>query len=140
MRSRELAKKFLQKAREDEVVLDKLLADPDLPDGPIGFHAQQAVEKMLKAVLAIHAVRFGKLHEIGQILALLRQNNIAFPSEFEELDQLTPYAVDFRYPDVLATQEQTFDRAWAREMVTRVKAWAEAQLSEGKAPTGTTST
>jgi HEPN domain-containing protein len=51
----------------------------------IGFHGQQAVEEMLKAVLAIHAVRFGKLHEIGQILALLRQNNIAFPSEFEEL-------------------------------------------------------
>ena len=130
MHSRELAERFLQKAHEDELVLDKLTSDLDLPDEPIGFHAQQAVEKTLKAVLALHAVRFGKIHEIGRILTLLRKNNIAYPSEFDELDQLSPYAVDLRYPDLLATQVQAFDRVWAREMVRRVRAWAEG-LIEG---------
>jgi HEPN domain-containing protein len=33
-------------------VLDKLANDPDVPDDLIGFHTQQALEKLLKAALA----------------------------------------------------------------------------------------
>jgi HEPN domain-containing protein len=83
---------------------------------------------MLKAVLALRAVRFGKVHEIGQLLALLHKNNIAYPSEFEESDQPTPYAAELRYRDLLATPGRSFDRGEAREMVRRVKAWAEAAV------------
>ena len=85
MHSRELAELFFGKARQDEFALDKLVSDPASPDEVIGFHAQQAVEKMLKAVLVLHAVRLGKIHEIAQLLALLRENHIPYPAEFEEL-------------------------------------------------------
>jgi len=125
MRSRELAELFLRKARQDEFALDKLISDPASPDEVVGFHAQQAVEKMVKAVLALHAVRFGRVHEIGHILGLLRKNNIPYPSEFEELDRLTPFATTLRYEDMLAELEHSLDRRWAHEMVRRVKAWAE---------------
>jgi HEPN domain-containing protein len=128
MHSRELAELFFRKARQDEFVLDKLISDPTSPDEVIGFHAQQAVEKMLKAVLALHAVRLGKIHEIGQLRALLRKNGIAHPSEFDELDRLSPFAADFRYKDLPSGPEHPFDRMWAADSVRRVKAWAEAAV------------
>lgn len=42
---------LLVKARNDALVLDKLAEDPEVADESVGFHAQQAVEKALKAVL-----------------------------------------------------------------------------------------
>ena len=128
MHSRELAELFFRKARQDEFVLDKLISDPTSPDEVIGFHAQQAVEKMLNAVLALHAVRFGKVHEIGQLLGLLRKNSINCPSEFDELDLLSPFAADFRYKDLPSGPERAFERMWAVDCVRRVKAWAEAAV------------
>ena len=128
MHSRELAELFLRKARQDDFVLDKLISDPASPDEVIGFHAQQAVEKMLKAVLAFHAVRVGKIHEIGQLLALLRKNTIIYPSEFDELDRLSPFAADFRYEDLPSGPEHSFDRTWAADNVRRVRTWAESSV------------
>ena len=49
---RELASLLVRKAEGDEAILDRLLDDPDVPDDVLGFHAQQAIEKRLKAVLA----------------------------------------------------------------------------------------
>ena len=47
---------LLRKARQDELVLQKLLNDPEVDDDTLGFHAQQSAEKMLKAVLASRGV------------------------------------------------------------------------------------
>lgn len=38
------------KAASDEAILSKLLGDSEVPDDVLGFHAQQAVGKLLKAV------------------------------------------------------------------------------------------
>ena len=46
---------LLDKAAQDEYVLDKLLSDPDAPVEVFGFHAQQAAEKLLKAILLSYA-------------------------------------------------------------------------------------
>ena len=51
MRSREHAALLLRKAKQDQFTIEKLLPDPASPDDVIGFHAQQAVEKMLGWVL-----------------------------------------------------------------------------------------
>jgi len=50
--ARELALLLVRKAEGDESILDRLLDDADVPDDVLGFHAQQAIEKRLKAVLA----------------------------------------------------------------------------------------
>jgi hypothetical protein len=47
---------LLRKAFQDELVLERLLADPDVDDDTLGFYAQQAIEKLLKAALAIRQV------------------------------------------------------------------------------------
>lgn len=52
MRNHEHTALLLRKAREDEFTVEKLIPDPASSDEVIGFHAQQAVEKVLKAVLA----------------------------------------------------------------------------------------
>ena len=46
---------FSKKPSRDERALDKLIPDPDSPDEIIGFHTQQAIDKLLTAVLALAA-------------------------------------------------------------------------------------
>jgi hypothetical protein len=38
---------LLRKARQDELVLERLLSHRDVDDDTLGFHAQQAAEKLL---------------------------------------------------------------------------------------------
>lgn len=50
------ARRLLAKAAEDEYVVDRLLDDNNAPDSMVGFHAQQAAEKLLKATLFLSGV------------------------------------------------------------------------------------
>jgi HEPN domain-containing protein len=128
--SREHAELLLRKAQQDELALEKLISDPALPDEIIGFHAQQAIEKTFKAVLTNSAIYYGRTHNLGELLDVLRVNGFRFPGEFEEVRRLTPFAVDFRYEDMPPVLRKPFDRFWAREWVRKVRAWAESTLRE----------
>lgn len=128
MRSNEHAEVLLRKAREDEFALEKLIGDPASPDDIIGFHAQQAVEKTLKAALALHGVRFPFIHDLKTLVDLLGKSKIPFPRELEEVRRLTPFATEFRYDYLPAEPRRALDRPWALELVRRVRAWAEASV------------
>jgi hypothetical protein len=54
----DLARVLAGKAAGDEAVLEILLDDLRVPDEVLAFHAQQAVEKRLKSVLADRGVEF----------------------------------------------------------------------------------
>ncbi|HEX5527332.1 MAG TPA: HEPN domain-containing protein [Solirubrobacterales bacterium] len=58
----------MEKAAGDEIVLRRLSDDDDVPDDVLGFHAQQAVEKMMKAVLALNGVTFERTHNLMYLL------------------------------------------------------------------------
>ena len=128
--SRELAEVLLRKAEQDEFALDKLIPDPHSPDEIIGFHTQQAIEKMLKAVLASAAVRYRYTHDRVELLDLLRNQGITYPEEFEEITALTPFAAILRYEDEVVQTEKPFDRLWARKCVREVRGWAESAVRE----------
>lgn len=98
-RSRELAELLLRKAAHDEYVFIALWGNREAPQEVALFHAQQAVEKMIKAVLALSAVRFRKIHDLGALIDLARGNGIAFPKELEGVTRLTPFATYFRYEE-----------------------------------------
>ena len=49
----DLAKAYLAKGQEDEAVLGEFVDNPRISDSVFGFHAQQAIEKYLKAILAL---------------------------------------------------------------------------------------
>ena len=130
MRPRDNAELLLRNAEQDEFTIAKLAPDPASPDEVLGFHAQQAIEKALKAVLAHRSVRYRLTHDLAELLDLLRENKIAFPPEFEEARHLTPFAAALRHGDLPDEPEEPFDRSWALDCVRQVRAWAESVLRE----------
>ncbi len=64
----------------------------------VAFHAQQAVEKYLKALLVLNGTKFGKTHDIADLLAWLPEPQR--PSiNSEAATRLTRAAVADRYPE-----------------------------------------
>jgi len=126
IRSREHAELLLRKASQDLFVLERLSADPVTPDEILGFHAHQAVEKMLKAALTSRAIRYGRTHDLTELLKLLHQHQFSVPVDLEQLKQLAQFAVEFRYAELPAP----FDRSWALELVLRVRGWAESVVQQ----------
>jgi HEPN domain-containing protein len=45
------AKLLLAKAKDDEILLEEIITNERIKEEIIGFHAQQAAEKLLKAFL-----------------------------------------------------------------------------------------
>jgi HEPN domain-containing protein len=97
MDERTLAGIFLLAAERDEQAFRKLADDLSLHDSLAGFHAQQAVEKALKAVLAHAGVAFRRTHDIAELLDLLEDCGFSAPPHADRLDELNPYAVEMRY-------------------------------------------
>lgn len=122
----DLAALFSRKARSDEITLDKLTDDPDVPDDVIGFHAQQALEKMLKAALAYAGAEPPRIHDLGELIALLGDTGLSQPSSANEARALVPWAVEFRYDDIL---DEQLDRAAARDAVTEMRTWLDELLA-----------
>ncbi|MDP2784042.1 MAG: HEPN domain-containing protein [Sulfurimicrobium sp.] len=87
------------------------------------FHAQQAVEKTLKAVLTVKGIPFRRTHELSELAALLSDQGISLPVSPEQLDALNPYAVVFRYDD---TEIETLSRDEVVEIVSLILEWAES--------------
>lgn len=66
--------------------------------GAVTFHAQQAAEKGLKALLIRHQVDFGRTHNLGTLLGLADVFAAGIAGKLTEVEVLTPYAVETRYP------------------------------------------
>ena len=112
---------LLQAARRDAVAFAKLVHDSDVHDSIIGFHAQQAIEKALKAVLFQHAVQVPRTHNIDELLNALADAAILAPPHALVLDELNPFAVQARYG---ALDVGTLDRPVAATRLNDVLAWA----------------
>jgi HEPN domain-containing protein len=93
----ELARSWLEKARHDLFTARHTLAAPDGPTDTPCFHAQQAVEKALKALLTVRDRPCPKTHD----LLVLFDGVLAFAPELdvyrEALGLMTAYAVEVRY-------------------------------------------
>lgn len=61
------------------------------------YLAQQAVEKIARAILAHEGIPFGTSHNIGQMAAALPTDHPWRP-KLSALDRLSPAATGFRYP------------------------------------------
>ena len=120
---------LLSKAADDEYVLDRLLDDEDAPDAVYGFHAQQATEKLLKAALAHAGVQYPFTHRLVELIDLAMDSGVELPSAFEELRDLTPFAVEFRYGVVPPDgEEEPLDKATVRKAIREARQWVEGLL------------
>jgi HEPN domain-containing protein len=99
---------WLRYARSDLELARVVRPDEVLFEG-LCFHAQQAAEKALKAVLIAKGVPPPKTHNIRTLLDLLPQEVIA-PQEIEDAVSLTDYAVTSRYPgDFESVDEEEYE-------------------------------
>jgi HEPN domain-containing protein len=124
---REEAERYLRLARRDEAAFRALLASSTVDFAVACFHAQQAVEKALKAVMFLHGLEFRRTHDLEELSGTLADAGINIPLKEDELRRLTPYAVEFRYDDEpipLVSPEQ------AILYTSRVFAWADNNLAK----------
>jgi HEPN domain-containing protein len=62
------------------------------------FHAQQAAEKALKAILLSRNIEFPYTHDIKGLLKIAETGGFVLPPAIQQATNLTPYAVETRYP------------------------------------------
>jgi HEPN domain-containing protein len=115
-----------RKAENDAKAMQLLAADQGVSDEIIGFHAQQAVEKWLKAVLGCRGVEFEYTHDLHRLIAGVMAAVGEFPFDVSEVVALTEHAVPLRYDEILDTEP--LDRRATVTLVDEVGKWAEAQL------------
>jgi len=103
----------------------------------LGFHAQQAAEKALKALLVRHQVDFRHTHEIRELLALAEPVAAGIHSSLAAAEALTPYAVWTRYPgpqSPLDKDEAAREVEVARAVVGEVRHCLRSYLDAGPPP------
>ncbi|MDA8053921.1 MAG: HEPN domain-containing protein [Deltaproteobacteria bacterium] len=63
------------------------------------YHMQQTVEKYLKAYLIANNIEIDKTHDIAKLIEQCKEIDINFNNLYNiDIDKLTNYAVDSRYP------------------------------------------
>lgn len=120
----ELARSLLQRAGEDAYAVRMGVHDPEFPDWILGFHAQQAVEKALKAVLSAGNIEYPRTHNLQFLVDLLDGHGIATPPRADQLARLTPFGATLRYDPTPLADTPPLDRNWAHACVQDVLAWA----------------
>lgn len=119
---------LLAKARDDETVLEEIISNEKIRDEIIGFHAQQAAEKLLKALLMAKNIPYRRTHDLRELIDLIRDNDMEFPESLMEIRTLSPFAVEFRYDYIPLEEEEEFNRQKALEMVQKLRKWIEQLL------------
>lgn len=92
------ALRWLAKAEDDLAVANIVVDSPSGVNWAACFHAQQATEKALKAVLVAYGIDFPRSHALERLIALMPAEP-ASTFDFEAVAELTPWAVAGRYPE-----------------------------------------
>ena len=93
-----MVQEWLKKADEDLAVAEYLVSSDRPYFGAVGFHAQQAAEKYLKAFLVCHQVEFPKTHDLDDLLDLAARSPEPLADSLREVGVLSVYGVETRYP------------------------------------------
>ena len=122
----EVAELLARLARIDLATAEKLAPDPEINDRPVGFHAQQAVEKAVKVALTLEGVDFPKTHDLEYLITLAGKHSIAMEPEFASASWLTPWAAEFRYDDAPI---ETLDRERAITAAKAAIRWSQELIA-----------
>jgi hypothetical protein len=123
----EIASTLADKAEGDAKAMRRLAVDPEIDDDAVGLHAQQAIEKWMKSVMAQNALEVERIHDLGRLAQILDESGIEPPPGADWFDDLSIYAGLLRYADLLDVEPLERERVIA--LVDEVGAWAARQLS-----------
>jgi HEPN domain-containing protein len=105
-----LTREWIDKAEGDFATARREIRVRQAPNyDAVCFHAQQCVEKYLKARLQEAELSFGRTHDLAALLNLLLSLEPSWESFRPHLRMLTTFAVGVRYPG------ESADTAMARE-------------------------
>lgn len=90
------ARLLLKKASHDLAAARATLAVDEALD-MVCFHAQQAVEKSLKAILALHEIDYPRRHDLAELLELVIPLTPGLVPFTDSIINMTPFAVQVRY-------------------------------------------
>ena len=117
----ELTKEWVEKAEGDfHTALRECRARKAPNYDASCFHAQQCIEKYMKARLQEAGMPFGKTHDLIALLELCISIEPLWEAFRGSLISLNRYAVDFRYPGESASKEE------AREAVSIMQSLRDA--------------
>jgi len=118
---------WLFRANEDIAVIENLFeSSPESYASTICFHAQQAVEKFLKAFLVFNNIDFPKTHDLDFLLIECQKFS---KSDFDiDLGSLTDFGVSVRYPDdfYIPDKEETTKY---RDIALKIKKLVESKIA-----------
>lgn len=111
---------FLAKAQGDLATARREQAVRVQPNhDAVCFHCQQAIEKLMKALLCERGVEFPRTHDLLLLLKLLLESGVEWSPASADLAMLMPGSVEGRYPGLTADAEDArlaldaCERLWA---------------------------
>jgi HEPN domain-containing protein len=104
----EHAHRLLAMAQKDLKSLANMLSPEQHDDEIFGFHAQQAIEKSLKAWIAQRRERYPLTHDLSVLLGQLQDGGEEV-SAYWSLVEFTVFGVQYRY-DQSPTDDDALDR------------------------------
>jgi HEPN domain-containing protein len=100
------------------------MADEDMLDDVVGFHAQQAIEKALKMALVLSDTDFPRSHDLRELADIAADAGIDAPASIRQARWLTPWAAQLRYEML-----EPLDRDAAYSTAVDAVNWATALLA-----------
>jgi len=102
----ELVREWVEKAEADVRTAEREVCVEEGPNwDAVCFHAQQAVEKYLKAILQQNNIPFPKVHDLAILLDMALPMYPDWEEMRDPLEWLSSFAVEVRYPGEAATKE-----------------------------------
>ncbi|MBF2097083.1 MAG: HEPN domain-containing protein [Gloeomargaritaceae cyanobacterium C42_A2020_066] len=100
-----ITQEWINKAEADFATAQRELQVQHMPNyDTVCFHAQECIEKYLKACLQENNIPFPETHDLSLLLELFLPVQPTWVSLRPDLDALTTYGVEFRYPGASANQ------------------------------------
>lgn len=109
------AEKLLLMASKDMKAMDLMILPESIDDEIFGFHAQQAIEKSLKAWITAIGGTYGFNHDLRILFLTLRELGCDI-EKFRHLIMLNPFAAQLRY-EPLETVDEPLNRPALRKEV-----------------------
>jgi HEPN domain-containing protein len=120
------ARALIDAALRDRLTLPLLRESGQAPEEMMGFHAQQACEKFIKAVLVMHGVVFERTHDLAALAALCDAHGVPAPADRNALRILNNFAVRFRYDTCPAA---LIDIVATSSLVETLTEWATREIA-----------
>lgn len=103
----ETVREWVAKAEGDFATARRELSAKEEPNfDAVCFHAQQCVEKLMKAVLIANGVTPPRTHDLAELNRLITEIKGDWASNLAEVRFLSRAAVEFRYPGESAGRDE----------------------------------